>query len=297
MVLALLATSGCMTHGTHLHGDFACRAPNGTCAPMSVIDNAAVVGMGATVPTGSRASVERGAVKSGPLVFAAAGSGAPQRTTDRVLRVVFPAFVDATGTFHEESVARTVVERGGWVRDVEPSIPGAVGSAAPAVATATPPGVPAVRLASLDEAIAAVSARAKASAAPPATGTAPRIAGLAEAVGQAHAEAVEGLDPDVSASAPEVAADPSIAGASRGRHRRVHVGKRRSVSARAPVALDAARVNYTAELNRLQASRYRATTNVDDADALSPTMTVASPTPAAVAVTTAAVGQVEGQPR
>lgn len=286
-----------MTHGTHLHSDFACRAPSGTCAPMSVIDNAAVAGMGAMIPAGSRASLQGGAVKSGPLIFASTSSAAPQRTSDRVLKVVFPAYVDATGTFHEESIARTVVERGGWVRDVEQTMPGTGVSVSPAVAAAASPTVPSVRLASLDEAIAAVSARAKAAGVAPANVGAPRIAGLAEAVGQAHAETVDGLDPDINSAQPEVVADARAESVDHVRHHRGHVGLHTRVSSNVPVALDAARINYAAELNRLYAARYQAPAALDVAVVRPPTLTDEAPIPASSSNTMVVAEQAGGQPR
>ena len=38
-----LAVGGCATLGSNVSGDFACRAPNGSCAPTSAIDDAATL--------------------------------------------------------------------------------------------------------------------------------------------------------------------------------------------------------------------------------------------------------------
>ena len=48
LVGAALPLAGCMTTGTNMHNDFQCRAPNGTCAPLSAIDAKAVAGLGAS---------------------------------------------------------------------------------------------------------------------------------------------------------------------------------------------------------------------------------------------------------
>ncbi|MCE3543613.1 hypothetical protein LXJ56_25870, partial [Escherichia coli] len=41
-ILAGTLLSGCMTMGGTVKGDFACRAPDGICAPSSVIDDRAL---------------------------------------------------------------------------------------------------------------------------------------------------------------------------------------------------------------------------------------------------------------
>ena len=112
---ALLPLAGCMTAGTNMHGDFACRAPNGTCAPMSTIDARAVASMGAGVrPVGD--TMMPGIPGGGRVVIASADGTPPGRTSDRVLRVVFPAHIDAAGIYHDEATAHAVVERAGLDR-------------------------------------------------------------------------------------------------------------------------------------------------------------------------------------
>ena len=39
--IGALPLAGCLTSGTNMHGNFDCRAPGGTCAPMTRIDAAA----------------------------------------------------------------------------------------------------------------------------------------------------------------------------------------------------------------------------------------------------------------
>lgn len=100
---SLVPLAGCMTTGTNMHNDFACRAPNGTCAPMSVIDGKAVAGMGAMAqPIGG--IVDPAMPREGRAVTASADGSPPGRTADRVLRVVFPAHIDASGIYHDEAL-------------------------------------------------------------------------------------------------------------------------------------------------------------------------------------------------
>ena len=104
--LAVL-TSGCATFGTNIEGDFTCRAPKGDCAPSHVIDARATGDMTAT---GSLENDYRAPV---PV---AAGDRA--RTSERTLRIVFPAHVDETGTLHDDAVAWAVVENPRWAAEL-----------------------------------------------------------------------------------------------------------------------------------------------------------------------------------
>ena len=104
--LALL-TSACATFGTNIEGDFTCRAPKGDCAPSHVIDARATGDMTAT---GSLENDYRAPV---PV---AAGDRA--RTSERTLRIVFPAHVDETGTLHDDAVAWAVVENPRWAAEL-----------------------------------------------------------------------------------------------------------------------------------------------------------------------------------
>ena len=77
-----LAIGGCTTLGGNVKGDFACRAPEGSCAPTSAIDEQATKAMqpqGANAPSSPPAN-------------------------GRTLRVVLAAWRDANGREHEARV-------------------------------------------------------------------------------------------------------------------------------------------------------------------------------------------------
>ena len=155
---AALLLGGCTTFGTNLHGSFACQAPGGTCAPMSVIDARAVATIasndGEALTTGARRMVPGGARYT---VAAREGGDAPARTSDRVLRIVFPAHIDAGGVYRDEATAHAVVENGTWVDGMTGGRPRSADAVAAALApqdTAGPASASATALASLDEVIA-----------------------------------------------------------------------------------------------------------------------------------------------
>ena len=77
-----LAIGGCTTLGGNVKGDFACRAPEGSCAPTSAIDEQATKAM---QPQGANA----------PSMLP---------TNGRTLRVVLAAWHDADGREHEARV-------------------------------------------------------------------------------------------------------------------------------------------------------------------------------------------------
>ena len=91
--LAVL-TSGCATFGTNIEGDFTCRAPKGDCAPSQVIDARATKDLSASGP-----------VHDGLRPPVSVASGDQARTSERTLRIVFPAHIDETGTLHDDAVA------------------------------------------------------------------------------------------------------------------------------------------------------------------------------------------------
>lgn len=104
--LAVL-TSGCATFGTNIEGDFTCRAPKGDCAPSQVIDARATKDLSATGPIQDSLR---------PPVSVASGDQA--RTSERTLRIVFPAHIDETGTLHDDAVAWAVVENPRWAAEL-----------------------------------------------------------------------------------------------------------------------------------------------------------------------------------
>lgn len=108
LTLALLG--GCTTLGGHVSGDFACRAPQGSCAPSSVIDaaatNSVVSRAASSVPDTATAPYANGPVRAEP--------GDLARTSERKLRIVFPAHIDGSGIFHEEAIAWAIAEPADW---------------------------------------------------------------------------------------------------------------------------------------------------------------------------------------
>lgn len=115
--IALLASTGCATLGGNVSGDFACRAPDGTCSPMSAIDARAVQTM-----VGEADAGDRGIATGAKQAFRSQSvSGPVGRTGERTLRVVFPAHVDRAGVLHDEATAHVVVEDAAWT--VMPAAP------------------------------------------------------------------------------------------------------------------------------------------------------------------------------
>ncbi|MGX7952946.1 conjugal transfer protein TraV [Tsuneonella sp. HG249] len=99
--------TGCTTFGTNVQGDFSCRAPKGGCAPSHVIDARAT------------SELERnGSSQELARVRAGVASGDTGRTSERTLRIVFPAHVDEAGTLHDEAVAWAVVENPRWAAEL-----------------------------------------------------------------------------------------------------------------------------------------------------------------------------------
>lgn len=136
---AAAALSGCATFGSHVRGDFACRAPDGICAPTSKIDDQALamIGAGDAGQTPARALEPDGA--SERRLIPVNASMPPARSSEKVLRIVFPAHVDRAGRYREASAIHAVVERGAWLAADEGPVHRAVayaGKAAPPFATA-----------------------------------------------------------------------------------------------------------------------------------------------------------------
>lgn len=102
--LAWLATlpllAACSTLGGNVGGDFACRAPEGTCAPTSAIDAAAI-----------------DAASSGPLTSVAGAGGIVRgsgrnfaaEASERTLRIVIAARRDEAGRVHEARVVQVTL--------------------------------------------------------------------------------------------------------------------------------------------------------------------------------------------
>ena len=98
----LMALGACASLGTNVSGSFACRAPQGSCAPTSAID-AEATGMNAA---------------AGPLGAASAAhhaqhgiGAAPSR---RMLTVVLTGYHDADGNQHEPRIVRVALDEPAW---------------------------------------------------------------------------------------------------------------------------------------------------------------------------------------
>jgi conjugal transfer pilus assembly protein TraV len=119
-LLSSAALSGCTSLGGNVSGSFACRAPDGICAPSATIDDRALALI-------SGSDGDRLIEPAGPYVeppregrgFQSAA--APVRTRERVLRIVFPAQIDAAGRLHEQSAVHAVVEQGEWREELASS--------------------------------------------------------------------------------------------------------------------------------------------------------------------------------
>jgi len=124
LLLGSASLSGCMSLSGNVKGDFACRAPDGICAPSGNIDDRAL----------AMISGEEGdhmIAPAGPYVEPPSeGRGyqkasSPVRTRERVLRIVFPAQIDASGRLRHlltlEGLPREtllqLLDRAGQIRD------------------------------------------------------------------------------------------------------------------------------------------------------------------------------------
>ena len=99
-----------------MKSSFACRAPDGICAPSAVIDDRALAMMSgdpsfSAEPVASAPTVAKSASRQAVRGPVAADAG---RTRDRVMRIVFPAYIDEQGRLHEASAIHAVVAPGEW---------------------------------------------------------------------------------------------------------------------------------------------------------------------------------------
>lgn len=127
-VLACLLSTGCASLGGNVKGSFACAAPDGICAPSAVIDDRALAMITddpSATPTPAGPYEEQRKSSAAAKVAAAepvrmAVSADATRSRERVMRIVFPAFIDEGGRLHEASAIRTVVAQGEWQSAPEP---------------------------------------------------------------------------------------------------------------------------------------------------------------------------------
>jgi conjugal transfer pilus assembly protein TraV len=109
--------------GGNIKGSFACSAPGGTCAPSTVIDDQALsVIQNARPMTPASGPYIRHRLQAKPVTalvpsggrLTSAGGGMVHRER-RVLKVVFPSFVDGGGNLHEPRIVHAVVDDGAWM--------------------------------------------------------------------------------------------------------------------------------------------------------------------------------------
>jgi conjugal transfer pilus assembly protein TraV len=111
--VGMLLLSGCAMLRDNVKGSFACQTPQGTCAPSSIIDDAALQAIasedagptsGGLIRDRAHAEVPTGPSSKGRRT--ARMQPAPPPQTSRVLRIVFPAHVDRYGRLHETAAVQ-----------------------------------------------------------------------------------------------------------------------------------------------------------------------------------------------
>ena len=111
--------------GGNIKGSFACSAPNGTCAPSTVIDHQALSVIQNARPMTPAGPYMRSPTAARPTTAAYVPTGTGRITPAqggmahrerRVLRVVFPSFVDGGGNLHEPRIVHAVVDDGAWMQ-------------------------------------------------------------------------------------------------------------------------------------------------------------------------------------
>ena len=116
VAISAVALSGCATLGGNVKGGFACRAPDGICAPTSKIDDQALAmisgGDGEPMPAG----MVDPAAREDPRFTPVSATSGLTRTSEKVLRIVFPAHVDRQGRYREASAIHAVVEHAAWTQ-------------------------------------------------------------------------------------------------------------------------------------------------------------------------------------
>lgn len=113
-----LALTSCTSLGGNVKGDFLCRAPGGSCAPSTVIDDQALAQIGEARPLPASQTSPWNMPRQPAPQIAQAGNGMAS-VPPRVTQVVFPAFVDSNGYLHEARKVKMVSQAGGWVQMAE----------------------------------------------------------------------------------------------------------------------------------------------------------------------------------
>jgi conjugal transfer pilus assembly protein TraV len=115
-MLSVLPLAACATLlGGNVKGNFSCSAPGGTCAPSTVIDDAALAMIQNARPMTPAARPWSQPPMRGDGKVMAANNGMVHRDR-RILKVVFPSFVDQRGYLHEARVVHAVADPGGWMQ-------------------------------------------------------------------------------------------------------------------------------------------------------------------------------------
>lgn len=105
------ALSGCTTLGTNINGSFRCDAPDGVCAPSTVIDDSAISRIEETSSTdllnpAGPYRMDDGIDRPVHDVLIAEAPVARSAPSYQ-LSVVFPGYTDAAGTAHARRIVRT----------------------------------------------------------------------------------------------------------------------------------------------------------------------------------------------
>lgn len=100
LALSCVSLASCASLGSNISGSFDCKAPGGSCAPTLQIDTAANAPLLDQSPSSGKRS----------LISAAQTA----RTGERVLKIVFPGFVDASGNLHEARSVHVVTRTPDW---------------------------------------------------------------------------------------------------------------------------------------------------------------------------------------
>lgn len=120
------ALAGCSTMGTNVSGSFTCNAPDGICAPSTVIDDRALA-----MISGEQSDL----YPAGPYrpETAAPATHLASAKSTRMLSIVFPARMGTDGIYREERKVRVAV-----ANDWRPSDPDVITAAAALTVANTP---------------------------------------------------------------------------------------------------------------------------------------------------------------
>lgn len=116
MCLTALPLAACTTLlGGNVKGNFSCSAPGGTCAPSTVIDDTALATIQNARPmTPTSGQWPEPKMRGEGKIIAVSGHAVHRDR--RVVKVVFPSYVDKRGYLHEARVVHAVADAGGWTQ-------------------------------------------------------------------------------------------------------------------------------------------------------------------------------------